>query len=36
MLDLITAQQHLTSHVCYAAITSIAFGVTVLAKNGTA
>lgn len=33
MLELITAQQHLSSHVCYAAITSIAFGSLVLAQT---
>lgn len=33
MLELITAQQHLSSHVCYAVITSIAFGFIVLAKR---
>lgn len=32
-LELITAQQHLSSHVCYAVITSVAFGFIVLAKR---
>lgn len=32
MLELITAQQHLSSHVCPAVIASIAFGFIEMAK----